>query len=65
LKRRERAFLFAPEALCLQRTIPQAWIASWGNIVGEARDVLAPDQMSKFGKTIHPRQFMECPAQRN
>jgi hypothetical protein len=31
----------------------------------EARDVLAPDQMSKFGKTIHPRQFMECPAQRN
>src|SRR5262249_17450609 len=36
-----------------------------GQSVGEARDVLAADQMSEFGKFAHPRQFMECPPQRN
>ena len=33
--------------------------------IREARDVLVPDQMSKFGKLVHPREFMEGPAQRN
>jgi hypothetical protein len=30
--------------------------------VWKARDVLAPDQVSEFGKLVRPRQFVEGPA---
>ena len=33
--------------------------------VWEARDVLAPDQMSEFRELVCPRQLMEGPAQRD
>jgi hypothetical protein len=59
-----RAQVVAAEELLLKQLILFGTKRT-GQSVGEARDVLAPDQMSKFGKIVDPRQFMEGPAQRN
>src|SRR6516162_2570358 len=56
-----RAQIVAFEELPLQQLI--LFRAQWtGQSVLKARDVLASDQMSKFGKLVHPRQLMERPA---
>src|SRR6516164_7018335 len=56
-----RAQIVAFEELPLQQLI--LFRAQWtGQSVWKARDVLASDQMSKFGKLVHPRQLMERPA---
>src|SRR5215831_16041365 len=59
-----RSQIVAAEKLLLQQLILFSGKRTRKS-VWKAGDVLASDQMSELGKLVHPRQFMEGPAQGN